>query len=554
MKNVMKTMMFLGMILFLIAAMESCKGKTEEEEIEELVEKMGEAKTGEEAAKIAEKIEKLEKRAKKSAKEVNIKLGQPFTFWNQVETLSDDMTQFSMTFEKVEITEEILFVPREAGKKYLMILAKTKNLGPRKSFRAPSGDDIQVKTEKGYLYRFQSYPGAFPSTFFSSQPPSFPLDYKTLDKWQFPFGVLGKSVDIFKESLEPEEIGWIIYWTSIPKGNTPVEVFGQFPTEPGPHGGEKRTNFRLKLTQFGRYSGQKEKEVISSPLQFPLKGDWKPILGFNVWSSNWCGRHLGEDVEREPETPIFPMLEGIVKFAQYQPKAGIGYGVIIEHNFNEEYLCSVYYHMREPTAKEVLKEGQAVSPDKPIGYISGERKDHLSIPHVHFGIRKGKYRSGRDPRTNRWYYPGYTTIYNKDGVRESNLDDPIHNEIAKEWYEPSQFINSTKSGFETIKRGEELYWVKCNNPACKSTYQIDKKDYYEQIEEKMRANPMAMVTPPLTCKECGEQSALRAVKCEKCGQVFFYGADPTDFADRCPECGHSKTESERKARAVQRGR
>jgi len=109
-------------------------------------------------------------------------------------------------------------------------------------------------------------------------------------------------------------------------------------------------------------------------------------------------------------------------------------------------------------------------------------------------------------------------------------------------------------GIETIKRGEELYWVKCNNPKCKAEYQIDKKDYYEQIEEKMRANPMAMVTPPLLCKECREQSVLRAVKCEKCGQVFFYGADPTDFADRCPECGHSKTEAERKARAAQRGR
>ncbi|MFQ6036845.1 MAG: hypothetical protein ACE5NM_13480 [Sedimentisphaerales bacterium] len=109
-------------------------------------------------------------------------------------------------------------------------------------------------------------------------------------------------------------------------------------------------------------------------------------------------------------------------------------------------------------------------------------------------------------------------------------------------------------GIETIKRGEELYWVKCNNKKCNAEYQMDKRDYYEQIEEKMKANPMAMVTPPLTCKECGEQSLLRAVKCEKCGQVFFYGADPTDFADRCPECGHSKTEAERKARAAQRGK
>jgi len=109
-------------------------------------------------------------------------------------------------------------------------------------------------------------------------------------------------------------------------------------------------------------------------------------------------------------------------------------------------------------------------------------------------------------------------------------------------------------GIDTIKRGEELYWVKCNNKKCNAEYQMDKKDYYEQIEEKMRANPMAMVTPPLTCKECGEPSVLRAVKCEKCGHVFFYGADPTDFADRCPKCGHSKTKADRDARLAERGR
>ena len=107
-------------------------------------------------------------------------------------------------------------------------------------------------------------------------------------------------------------------------------------------------------------------------------------------------------------------------------------------------------------------------------------------------------------------------------------------------------------GLESIKRGEELFWIKCNNPKCNAEYQIDKKDFYEQIEQKMRANPMAMQTPPLTCEKCGQASAYRAVKCEKCGIVFFYGRVPNDYADRCPECGYSKTESERKARVPQR--
>lgn len=102
-------------------------------------------------------------------------------------------------------------------------------------------------------------------------------------------------------------------------------------------------------------------------------------------------------------------------------------------------------------------------------------------------------------------------------------------------------------GIKGIKRGEML-WVKCNNPNCAATYQMDKKDYYEQMQEKMKANPLAQ-NLPLVCKECGEDSIYRAVKCEKCGTIFFYQSVPHDFADRCPECNYSKMEAERKARA-----
>jgi len=192
------------------------------------------------------------------------------------------------------------------------------------------------------------------------------------------------------------------------------------------------------------------------------------IRGFGVWSSDWAGRHLGEDIEEKPETPVYPLAMGVVKFAKYQPEIGIGYGVIIEHDlsqlpqqyiflerlFGGQYFCSVYYHMRQPKGKETLREGQTVSPEKPIGYISGEKKDHLSVPHLHRGIRKGKYLIGRDPRTNRWYYPGYTTIYNKKGIRQNDANDPIHNEIVKEWVNLSESISlsiSSKSKHDIAK-------------------------------------------------------------------------------------------------------
>ena len=97
-------------------------------------------------------------------------------------------------------------------------------------------------------------------------------------------------------------------------------------------------------------------------------------------------------------------------------------------------------------------------------------------------------------------------------------------------------------GIETVDRGE-IMWVKCSNPDCGAEYETDKRDYLEYIQEHQKG----MSTPPLICKECGEESVYRAVKCEKCGAVFFYGAvRDAKFKDTCPECGYSKTEQIRK--------
>jgi hypothetical protein len=95
---------------------------------------------------------------------------------------------------------------------------------------------------------------------------------------------------------------------------------------------------------------------------------------------------------------------------------------------------------------------------------------------------------------------------------------------------------------------DKMTWVKCNNPDCKAEYQISEKEYFKSIEERL--DPMAMSAPPLVCKECGKDSVYRAEKCTNpdCGVVFFRGAVPNDFADRCPECKRSETEEIRKRR------
>ena len=110
-----------------------------------------------------------------------------------------------------------------------------------------------------------------------------------------------------------------------------------------------------------------------------------------------------------------------------------------------------------------------------------------------------------------------------------------------------------KYSFSPEESGKEVFtgqllWVKCSNTDCGEAYQMDKKGYFDSIEEIIRQNPMSMMeTPALVCEKCGKESVYRAEKCPKCEVTFFRGATGRgDFADRCPECGHSASEEIRK--------
>jgi hypothetical protein len=107
---------------------------------------------------------------------------------------------------------------------------------------------------------------------------------------------------------------------------------------------------------------------------------------------------------------------------------------------------------------------------------------------------------------------------------------------------------ATRSGDSSPGLTDETQiWVKCAR--CGATYQMGEKSYYDELHEKATANPTAMmITPPLTCEKCGKDGIRKAVKCESCGEVFFEGAVPNDFSDRCPKCKHSATEAKREAR------
>ena len=99
----------------------------------------------------------------------------------------------------------------------------------------------------------------------------------------------------------------------------------------------------------------------------------------------------------------------------------------------------------------------------------------------------------------------------------------------------------------TVEPVDKL-WVKCSNPDCEATYQVDRDEYFLYLHENQDPfNPG--VTPPMLCQECSEQSVYLANKCPECGNVFFDGeAEDEDYHDRCPECGYSKRESKKKGK------
>jgi len=103
------------------------------------------------------------------------------------------------------------------------------------------------------------------------------------------------------------------------------------------------------------------------------------------------------------------------------------------------------------------------------------------------------------------------------------------------------------AGIPRIMKEQEV-WMKCRNPACKTTYEMNKYDYFKTIEDYMLKHNTG-IAAGLECKECGEPAVYIAHKCEKCGYIFEKGWKTGDYEDRCPECEHSSIEIARKKKA-----
>ena len=160
----------------------------------------------------------------------------------------------------------------------------------------------------------------------------------------------------------------------------------------------------------------------------------------NFNDSYYWGRHLAQDYRATPGTAVVAIANGAVKYSRNV--TGLGHAIHVEHTLPDgSKAVSVYYHL-----KRIGQGGISVSGDvtkgQTIGYVTGVAADYGSGPHLHLGIRKGAYRTGTDARTEKWFYPGYSSIFS-DGVRDKNEANPLHATIASEWEsDPKAFIEA----------------------------------------------------------------------------------------------------------------
>jgi len=158
---------------------------------------------------------------------------------------------------------------------------------------------------------------------------------------------------------------------------------------------------------------------VADSFRFPLDGSWTIRQRFGRWNNDWQDYHLGEDVLRNSEVPVYAPANGVVK--HNAKRTGYGYVVIIEHELVDgTFVCSVLGHLRQEGRVSV---GSNVTKGQVVGYLSSLPEENGGIIHLHYGIRKGKYSEELD-FDGKWRYRGYGPI-----------------DIVGSWCPPSAFID-----------------------------------------------------------------------------------------------------------------
>jgi murein DD-endopeptidase MepM/ murein hydrolase activator NlpD len=162
--------------------------------------------------------------------------------------------------------------------------------------------------------------------------------------------------------------------------------------------------------------------------QFPLE-TWLVTQDFGVWNPNWDGYHLAEDVDASGGDPVYAMADGVVA-GVFTDVSGYEAVMLIEHRFGDEYVVSLYGHVSTRRGFEV-SEGDPVSKGQLIAHIADDDEDGGTWgPHLHFGIRTGRYSPLEERICGFWLYVGYTRIC--EGI--------THEEHRALWLDPTDFI------------------------------------------------------------------------------------------------------------------
>jgi murein DD-endopeptidase MepM/ murein hydrolase activator NlpD len=106
--------------------------------------------------------------------------------------------------------------------------------------------------------------------------------------------------------------------------------------------------------------------------------------------------HSGEDLKANPLTPVYAIANGKVAQSQVGAK-GYGQVVVLEHTLPDgNKIISIYGHLSKEKGYEMIKldpTGKEVTVIKGqrIGYTGYKYEIVEGEPHLHFGIKKGKY-------------------------------------------------------------------------------------------------------------------------------------------------------------------
>ena len=268
----------------LLMVLPTSKGKSNEEKIRELEKKLENAKTEKEVEIYANEIERIEQEKKESAKTITIKLGEPFTLWQnrQGPGEPEKKSEFRVTFKDPLIDKflpyEAKFVeyfkgqktptkrtPADQGKKYFGIIVKIENLGPRESSLE---QEIELKVDKGFIYRLGG-------NLVDNPEEDFPRNIFT---------------------LEPSKIGWLRLWCQIPDNANPIEISGKLGE--GHFGAPGYTKFSMKLNKLGESVTKTETQISDSPEK--LK-EGKKTGFFQRLFRPWWSKNKDENKEIPPQ-------------------------------------------------------------------------------------------------------------------------------------------------------------------------------------------------------------------------------------------------------------